>query len=207
MCSHSTAKTTQMRLRIAQEAARIMAEEGVHDFLSAKRKAAARLGAADTRHLPRNTEIEQALIDYQRLFHPGAHAHRLERLRTAALESMRFFDRFDPRLVGSVLNGTANEHSDLNLHLFADTPEDVVLFLMQKHIPFQTSERRLRLTNESSEMYPVYRFMAGDTPIDLTVFPCAGLRQAPLSAVDGKPMRRANITALMELMETGREGK
>ncbi|MDE2088502.1 MAG: hypothetical protein KGJ12_00630 [Gammaproteobacteria bacterium] len=196
-----------MRLRIAQEAARIMAEEGVHDFLAAKRKAAARLGAADTRHLPRNTEIEQALIDYQRLFQPDVHAHRLERLRSAALESMRFLDRFDPRLVGSVLSGTANEHSDVNLHLFADTPEDVVLFLMQEHIPFQTSERRLRLTNQSSEMYPVYRFLAGDTPIDLTVFPRAGLRQAPLSAVDGKPMRRASTPALRELMETGREGK
>ena len=207
MCARSITNTTQMRLRIAQEAARIMAEEGVHDFLSAKRKAAARLGAADTRHLPRNTEIEQALIDYQRLFQPGVHAHRLERLRGAALESMRFFNRFDPRLVGSVLSGTANEHSDVNLHLFADTPEDVVLFLMQEHIPFQTSERRLRLTHQSSEMYPVYRFMAGDTTIDLTVFPRAGLRQAPLSTVDGKPMRRASVTALRELMETGREGK
>lgn len=189
-----------MRQRIAQEAARIMAEEGIRDYYMAKRKAAERLGAADTQNMPRNTEVEEALHEYHRLFKSATQPQRLRQLRETALQAMRLFAQFNPRLVGSVLNGTAGEHSDINLHLFADNPEEVALFLMEENIPFEPSERRLRLTNDATVVYPVYRFVAGGTMIDLTVFPAEGVRQAPRSPVDGKPMRRISIAALEELM-------
>lgn len=194
-------KDQQMRLRLAQEAARIIEEEGIRDFHSAKRKAAAHLGATDTRNMPSNTEIERALIDYQRLFKGATQPNRLRELREAALHALRFFTHFHPRLVGSVLSGTANAHSDVNLHLFTDVPEDVALFLMQEGIPYDTGERRLRLGNGDSANYPVYRFLAGDTRLDLTVFPIDGERQAPRSPVDGKPMRRAGLAAVKELLK------
>jgi hypothetical protein len=198
-------KDQQMRLRLAQEAARIIEEEGIRDFHSAKRKAAAHLAATDTRNMPSNTEIEQALIEYQRLFKAATQPSRLRELREAALNALRFFTRFHPRLVGSVLSGTANAHSDVNLHLFTDVPEDVALFLMQEGIPYDTGERRLRLGNGDSANYPVYRFLAGDTRLDLTVFPIDGERQAPRSPVDGKPMRRAGLAAVEELLKDGSE--
>ena len=50
-----------LRQAVAEEAARIMREQGVDDFLLAKRKAAERLGVTDASILPRNTEIEAAL--------------------------------------------------------------------------------------------------------------------------------------------------
>ncbi len=198
-------KDQQMRLRLAQEAARIIEEEGIRDFHSAKRKAAAHLAATDTRNMPSNTEIEQALIEYQRLFKAATQPNRLRELREAALNALRFFTRFHPRLVGSVLSGTANTHSDVNLHLFTDVPEDVALFLMQEGIPYDTGERRLRLSNGDSANYPVYRFLAGDTRLDLTVFPIDGERQAPRSPVDGKPMRRAGLAVVEELLKDGSE--
>ena len=194
-------KDQQMRLRLAQEAARIIEEEGIRDFHSAKRKAAAHLNATDTRNMPSNTEIEQALIEYQRLFKADTQPNHLRELREAALHALRFFTRFHPRLVGSVLSGTANAHSDVNLHLFTDVPEDVALFLMQEGIPYDTGERRLRLGNGDSANYPVYRFLAGEIRLDLTVFPIDGERQAPRSPVDGKPMRRAGLTAVEELLK------
>ena len=196
-----TTKDQQMRMRLAQEAARIMDEEGIRDFHSAKRKAAAHLNATDTRNMPSNTEIEQALIEYQRLFKGATQPDRLRHLRKTALEALRFFTRFHPRLVGSVLSGTATANSDVNLHLFADVPEDVALFLMQEGIPYDTGERRLRLGGGASANFPVYRFLAGDTRLDLTVFPVDGERQAPLSPVDGKPMWRAGVAMVEELLK------
>jgi hypothetical protein len=198
-------KDQQMRLRLAQEAARIIEEEGIRDFHSAKRKAAAHLAATDTRNMPSNTEIEQALIEYQRLFKSTTQPNRLRELREAARHALRFFTRFHPRLVGSVLSGTANAHSDVNLHLFTDVPEDVAVFLMQEGIPYDTGERRLRLSSGDSANYPVYRFLAGDTRLDLTVFPIDGERQAPRSPVDGKPMRRAGLAAVEELLKDNEE--
>lgn len=190
----------QLRQRIAQEAARLMAEEGVLDFATAKRKAVARLGAAVPRNLPGNQEIEQELKVYQRLFRAGRQPQRLRQLREAALEAMRLLARFHPRLVGPVLAGTADEHSPVHLHLFADTPEQLVLFLMEQRIPCQWDERPVRVSGERQERYPLCRFIAGDVPFELTLFPEIGLRQAPLSPVDGRPTRRGSVEQVEALL-------
>src|SRR5262245_6582154 len=109
-----------LRRALAQEAARIMAEHGISDFFVAKRKAAERLGVPDGGAvLPKNTEIEAALAEYQRLFGGASHAESLHAQRRAALSAMRYLREFEPRLVGSVLSGTATEHSEVQLHLFA----------------------------------------------------------------------------------------
>jgi hypothetical protein len=101
------ARSDNLRRALAQEAARIMAQHGIHDFLTAKRKAADRLGVTDSSALPRNTEIEAALAEYQRLFDAPTHRRSLEAQRRAALRVMHWLSQFQPRLVGAVLSGTA----------------------------------------------------------------------------------------------------
>ncbi|VAW79697.1 FIG00856772: hypothetical protein [hydrothermal vent metagenome] len=182
-----------MRVRIAQEAARLMSEGGMQDFYAAKRKAAQHLGAPDTRNMPRNQEVEVALQEHQRLFLGEQQIDYLRALREAAVQAMRFLAGFNPRLVGSVLSGTASRHADINLHLFADTPEQVNLFLIDNNIPFEASMKRQRVGRESWEEYPAYQFMAGEYAVDLLVFPSECRREAPRSPVDGKPMQRARI--------------
>ena len=195
-------KDRRMRERLTQEAARLMADEGIASFYKAKCKAAERLGATDTRNMPGNHEIEQALMDYQRLFKSDTQPAALHRLRTAATRAMRFLCDFDPRLVGPVLNGTANEHSDIQLHAFTDTPEHISLFLMEQNIPFEMSERRLTFSKkEDPQTYPVYQFVAGDVGVEITVFPVDGIRQAPLSPVDSRPVKRAALAAVEKLVE------
>ncbi|TCK17020.1 hypothetical protein DFR30_0240 [Thiogranum longum] len=184
----------QMRARIAQEAARLMAEQGITDFYVAKRKAARHLGAPDTRNMPRNAEVEEALASYHRLFHASEQAEHLAELRTSATQAMRFLEDFSPRLVGSVLSGTAGPHSDINLHLFADTAEQVAMFLMEQNIPYDSKLKRFRLGGDETQEFPVFGFRAGEHPVELTVFPSEGRREAPRSPVDGKPMRRASLT-------------
>src|SRR5450755_4279257 len=70
-----------LRHALAQEAARVMAEHGIRDFLVAKRKAAERFGVTDGAVLPKNTEIEMALVEYQRLFGADSHAESLQAQR------------------------------------------------------------------------------------------------------------------------------
>lgn len=202
MTTHQRDK--RMRQYIALEAARLMAEHGIADYYAAKRKAAQQLGAPDTRNMPSNQEIEAALQDYQRLFKAASQPQRLKQLRAAARHFMGVFEVFQPRLVGSVLSGTAGEHSDVNLHLFTDSTEEVGLFLMQEGIPFETGERGLRPDSTAPpQAFPTYRFMAGEVAMDLTVFPLVGIRQAPRSPVDGRPMQRASLAAVAKLSEEG----
>lgn len=190
----------RMRRLIAQEAARLMEEEGIADHYAAKRKAAERLGAPETRNLPRNIEVEEARSEFQRIFQADVIPKRLRTLREVALQAMKLLARFQPRLIGSVLSGVAGIYSDIELHLFAETPEEVSLFLDEHRIPYEQEERRLRVGRDSYRNFPGYGFRAGEWTIELTIFPTEGLRQAPLNPVNGQPERRANITAVHELL-------
>ena len=196
---HALTRTRERRHRLANEAARLMAESGMRDYHQAKLKAAERLGIHDDASLPRNSEIEDALREYQRLFRrDGAEGLRLR--REAALRALEFFAAFEPRIVGPVLDGTADARSPVALHLHSDDPDAVARFLEQHHIPVESRSRRIRLDRERSDDYPVWLFSAEDLAIDLTVLPGTVLRQAPLSGVDERPMRRASAAQLRELL-------
>jgi hypothetical protein len=197
---HAKTRTRERRQRLAIEAARLMLEGGIRDFHQAKLKAAARLGEHDESALPRNREIEEALREYQRLFQSDEQPRWVRARREAAARAMTYLARFDPRLVGSVLEGTADEHSAVSLHLFEDDGDGVARFLADSGIPFEQRARELRLDRERSAEYPVYLFTADDLPFDLTVLPRDALRQAPLDRSGDRPMRRASLSALQELL-------
>jgi hypothetical protein len=191
----------EQRQRIAAEAARLITELGLRDYHQAKLRAAQRLGVHDERSLPRNTEIEAALREYQRLFGGEERLAWLQRLRQTALEAMRFFHAFEPRLVGAVLDGTADVHSAVSLHLHSDNPDSLPIFLDENGIPFDQIDRQLRWSADNAERFDAYRFSADDIAVDLTLLPLDALRQAPLDRIDGRPMRRANLAAVQLLMQ------
>jgi len=216
----------ETRLRLSREAARIMAEEGVLDFHAAKRKAADRLNLPEARHLPSNLEIEQALAEHLQLFHARELPQTLEHLLRLAVAAMRFLERFQPRLVGTLLTGHVTRFSDIQLHVTADSPELVAFFLREHGIPYEETSKRMRFGGDRSELVPVYSFLAEDsapsgrvphvparasmpkggqqrpeqrlrlpeaTALEISVFTPTAAREAPLSPVDGRPMKRAGL--------------
>lgn len=196
---HAQTRTSERRRSLAAEAARLMAEGGIRDYHQAKLKAAQRLGIHDDASLPRNREIEDALREYQRLFQRD-NATELRLRREAALRALEFFRTFEPRLVGPVLDGTADARSAVALHLHSDDPEAAHRFLDEHGIPAESRSRRVRLDRERSEDAPVWLFTADELPFDLTVLPRDVLRQAPLSSVDERPMKRASAAQLRQLL-------
>ncbi len=189
------------RRMLAQEAARIIVEQGIQDYRVAKTKAAERLGMLDRGSLPGNSEIELAVAEYLQLFLQDTHTSLLASLRSAALSAMELLSAFTPRLVGPVLAGTAGEHSPVNLHVFADTPEDIAFELHRSGIDYSPFERRYRSRRGRTDIYAAYAFMHSESPIEATVFPYDGIRQAPMSPIDGKPMRRADVKKVQAMLE------
>ena len=203
MAKHSP-RGELLRQALAREAARIIVEHGVDDYLFAKRKAAERMGVTDHAVLPKNTEIEEALAEHHRLFGAGSHADEITELRRRAVAAMRLLEEFEPRLVGPVLSGTATPHSEIVLHVFADTPEAVAMRLMDAGVRHRVAERRVKVLREGPQSFPSVQFASGEYGVDAVVFPRDGIRQAPFSPVDGKPMRRATREEVEALVE--REG-
>jgi len=198
--THAQTRTRERRQHLASEAARLMAEGGIRDFHQAKLKAAQRLGIHDDASLPRNREIEDALREYQRLFLGEAQGREVRRRREAALRALEFFHDFQPRLVGPVLDGTADANSAVALHLHDDDPDALPRWLDEHGIPAESRSRHLRLDREREGDFPVWLFAAEELSFDVTVLPADVLRQAPLSGIDGKPMRRASASQLSALL-------
>lgn len=180
-------KNQDMRRRIAHAAARLLAEDGSLDYGSAKRKAARQLGAPDSGSLPDNQQIEEALRSYQALYQANATRELLALLRQTAIDYMEQLAAFDPHLTGSVLNGTAGPHADINLQLFTDDQKDVEFLLLRLGPPYQSGE--YRPADALGRAYPRYLIDDPRAPVDLVVYPAAELRNMKRLQADGQPRR------------------
>lgn len=188
------------RSRIAYLAARLMAEDGIEDYALAKRKAARQAGMPETRELPANEEIDEALRAYRQIYQPEEHRNRLRALRETAARAMRELARFNPYLTGSVLNGNAGRYADINLQLFTDNEKAVELFLIDRGIPYRTAQARL-YAGEAQRTVPVYTVSDRGTDIELTVLSTLDLRAPLRASADGRSIERARLQAVEQLLE------
>lgn len=189
------AKRDLMREQLAHLAAKLIAETGIADFASAKRKAARQLGASDTQHLPSNREVEEALHSYRALYQHDSHPDTLYQLRAEALAVMQPLSAFNPYLTGSVLSGAAGENSDINLMLFSDDVKAVLLFLLKNKLEFEDGEWRVRL-NGREETVPSYTLTSeSGTQIHLVVLP-----ENARHSGSRHPETHADITAVEKLL-------
>jgi hypothetical protein len=194
--------SSELRERLAQEAARLMAESGIEDFGLAKRKAAERLGARGAGALPTNAQIEASLVERLRLFEPEAHDRRLAERRRIAADVMLELEGFEPRLVGAVLAGTATINSPIELHVFADAPELVAASLGDDGANgVRDVQRRFRLDASTIVQMPGFCFTRAHEQVEVIVFPERSAHHAPLSPVDRRPMRRAGRAAVLALLD------
>lgn len=188
-----------LRAEIAAAAARMIAEDGAN-YGSAKRKAAKIiLGNQKVRGdiLPDNAQIEAEVREYQLLFFGDSQAERLRHLRQLALELMESLSDFCPYLTGAVLNGTAGEHSDIHLQLFAESGKEVALFLLNQNVNYEVSEApHFRLPGRTVE---VLSFFWQGEAAHLTLYEHDDLRHAGKGGPQ-KRLERADLAALKRLL-------
>ncbi len=189
-----------MRVRIAAAAARIMAEEGVDDFALAKRKAARRLGAADSEALPANEEIEEELREYLALYRADEHLERILELRRVALDAMRAFERFHPYLTGPVLAGLAGPYAEIELQLFPESTKEVELFLLDRNLPYAGTDER-RYTGDRARPVAILVLDWHGVPLRLSVFDPRDQRTALKTTPAGRVAARAGIAEVRSLVE------
>ena len=196
--SRSTYRNDERR-RIAHLAARIMAEDGVEDYALAKKKAARQAGVADTRHLPGNDEIDDALKSYQQTFHAGDQRDRLQELREKAVRAMQELAQFNPHLCGSVLSGNAGKYADINLQLFTDDAKSVELFLIGRGISYKPGQISL-YRGEARITVPLFMMNDEGTDIEIIVLSPRDARLPLRTSPAGKAIERAKVAAVEELL-------
>ena len=198
--SHNRPRQNGMRAAIAAAAARIMAESGIDNFALAKRKAARQLGATDQQALPGNDEIEAELRAYLDLYQSEDHPERIQQLRKTALSMMQELEEFTPYLTGPVLKGIAGPYADIELQLFPDSGKDVEIFLLNRNIPFSSTEAR-RYSGDRARSVAILELDWEGTPVKLSLFDSRDERIALKTTQVGKVIGRAGIAEVSALVQ------
>ena len=200
----------QLRQLIAQQAARMMAEDGIHDFAYAKKKAGKQLGVNEASVMPTNAEIEEEIRLYHEIYNADEQPLELAKLRQAALLTMQLFAQFNPHLTGSVLDGSAGKFSQTNIHLFADSAKDVEMFLLNQQIPFESSEKAYRVSDKPSKdkkdkvrkTVPVFILETELGLQKLSVFDVDDMRVATKRTGDGSNAERLDIAGVQAILNS-----
>lgn len=197
--SNYASTTDQLRAEIAAAAARLIAEDGA-DYATAKKKAVKQiLGNTKVRGeiVPDNAQIEEEVRLYNELFLGDSQPARLLHLRKLAVLLMDELAPFSPYLIGAVLNGTAGEHTDIHLQLFAESAKDVEIYLINKNVDFEVSESEH--FKGRSEPVETLSFMWKNEGVHLALYETDDLRGAARAGAEGKPVR-ANAEAVRALI-------
>ncbi|MBS1129019.1 MAG: hypothetical protein H6R16_21 [Proteobacteria bacterium] len=186
--------STGIRASIASAAARLMAEDGITDYHHAKKKAARQLGVPEHSAFPDNAEVEAELRAYRTLYQGEDHVELIAALRHTALELLDLLADFQPYLTGSVLDGTAGEHSHIDILLFADSAKEVEIFLLNRGIDVSHVEAR----NERVEA--VLQMETDTADANLVILP-PHMERVSMKHRDGRPHERIRAEALRALLK------
>lgn len=186
--------------RLLREVATSVVDEGL-DLEKAVARAA-RHGGVNLQHRRPSREALHAAVDeYRGLFRPQQ-AEMLRRMRETALHAMRTLQDFQPRLTGPLVHGDG-PLDRIRLLLVAETPEQVILHLHDRHIPWRDAEVALHYSNGRREMQPALRFVAGDASIELIVLDRRGLSNLPRNPITGGPIDTLNTAQVEDLVGAG----
>ncbi|HMP06121.1 MAG TPA: HD domain-containing protein, partial [Lacipirellulaceae bacterium] len=191
---------SKLRQQIAWEAARLMYQRQESEYYRAKMKAAHRIcqGWAKPADLPSNAEVRDQVQLLARLFEGETRTANLRAMRLAALAMMERLERFRPRLIGSVLTGHVRSGSDVDLHVFADSAESVAHVLEQHGLPYQVERKLVRKHGEATTYVHIH--VQAEHQFELTVYPPDSAHYVFKSSITGKPIERASISELRQLL-------
>lgn len=186
-----------MKYQIAEEAAKLLVEQGVLDYSWARYKAAQRLGFHKQRDLPDLGTIETAFKDYQQLFRPQD-ARCVESQQLTASRLMALFEEFSPRLVGPLSRGVSAPQAEILIYLYADSPKEIAFILLDEKLDWQSDDVVL----EKGIMTPLFHVNYEDAHFRLQVLPVTYLRQPPVDEVSGKRDAGLSLKQLSERFDS-----
>src|SRR5262245_3846874 len=191
----------KLRQAIALEAARLMYERAESEYFTAKRKAAKRLCRTSVKpeDLPSNAEIREQIQVFARIHEGDRRTENLRDMRLEALRLMRLLRPFRPRLIGSVMTGHVRKGSDIDLHVFSDSVGLVTDRLEQEGYQFDVERKQVVKHGEARVFTHVH--VHARFNFELTVYAEDKAHYVFRSSVTGKPIERASIRELEELLQ------
>jgi len=186
--------------KIAQLAADLLLEEGNHNVQTAKVKAAKAQGYYRPSDLPSNQSIDKILLEKQQQKGFSKQPNQLLKKRRMALIAMKNLLPLESRLTGSVASGTADLNSNITLHIFSETAEEIIFHLLNSKIPWQEHETTFQSAKGKKERHLCFSFIADNQPIYLIWFQPKQLREKALLSNNTEPEIRMKLAKLQKIL-------
>ena len=132
-----------IKISVANLAAQLIMEEGIKDYLFAKKKAAKSLGLNENVSLPTNSQIDKAIDDFNKIFNPNIDIEFLQQFKTQALEVMNIFKNFKPHLMNQLSQGIIPKFPEIKINLFADNLKDLEYVLLNSELSYDFKEVKM----------------------------------------------------------------
>ena len=132
-----------IKLSVANLAAQLIMEDGIKDYLYAKKKAAKSLGINENANLPTNSQIDKAIDEFNKIFSPNIDIEFLQQFKTQALEVMSIFKNFKPHLMNHLSQGVIPKFPEIKINLFADNLKDVEYVLLNSQLSYDFKEVKM----------------------------------------------------------------
>lgn len=144
-------------------------------------------------------ELCAAIHEYRALFKPHQ-LTQLQQQRRLAREAMSELSAFGPRLFGNLVHGDGPLNR-ISLMLIADTPEQVMHYLHDRHIPWQDGETVLNYSGRRRVARPSLRFLAGESTVEMVILERRSHSDPPRDSMTGGSMEMLGIEQLDALIE------
>ncbi len=145
---------SDLRCKIAKEAATLLYFGAEKEYKQAKLKAAKTLG----RHfLPTNLEVAVELDKIAEANEGPNRKERLIQMRKEALKIMRTLKEYSPILIGSVWRGTIRRGSDIDITVYHYVPDEILNFIKKSGVKISRTEwTRVNKKEKTEESFHVY---------------------------------------------------
>jgi predicted nucleotidyltransferase len=191
---------SDLKQRVAREAATLLYFGAEKEFKQAKQKAAETLGA---HFLPSNLEVA---LELDRVAEESEGPKRCERLvlmRQEALAVMRLLSAFCPVLIGSVWRGTIKQGSDIDIAAYSDDPREVESTLKVQGVKVsKTTWTTVNKAGATLASFHIYAETPAGHALEVTVRGIEEAGKRRRCEVFGDDLRGLNIKELERVLAT-----
>lgn len=154
-----------IKISVANLAAQMIMEEGIEDYLFAKKKAAKSLGLNENMSLPSNSQIDNAIKDFNKIFNQDVDIEFLEHFKTQALNVMSMFKNFRPHLMNQLSEGIIPKFPEIKINLFADNLKDIEYIILNSEISYEFREVKMNSKVGGNSIKSIPTFYLDNLPI------------------------------------------
>ncbi len=189
----------ERRIKIAQEAAKLLYYKIARDYKQAKKKACRDL---NERVFPSNLEVATELDKFADEMEGKTRRMLNIRLRQESLHIMEHLKEFNPRLIGGVWRGTAKKGSDIDITVYSYNIESVYNIIKRKYNILKAKYSYKTAKGKTEKYYHIYILLASEDEVEIVVKDLTYMNEKRRCEIYGDYITGFTIEQLQKILDT-----